>query len=76
MEIDLSKYDQSWYSRGRSGLVVLLWWFIQGTVFRYSLHNMYRWRNFLLRLFGAVIGRDVRIRSSAKFTYPWKINWG
>jgi putative colanic acid biosynthesis acetyltransferase WcaF len=76
MKIDLSKYDQSWYLRGRSSLVVLMWWFIQGTVFRYSLHNMYRWRNFLLRLFGAEIGKDVRIRPSAKFTYPWKVSIG
>ena len=46
MKIDLSKYDQSWYSRGKSGVIVLLWWLIQGTIFKFSLHNMYGWRNF------------------------------
>ena len=76
MKVDLSKYNQSWYSRGKSGLIVLLWWFIQGTLFRFSLHNMYEWRNFLLRLFGANIGRKVKIRSTAKFTYPWKVSIG
>ncbi len=74
--IDLSKYDQSWYSRGRNGAIVLLWWFIQGTIFRFSLHNMYAWRRALLRLFGAEIGSEVKVRSTAKFTYPWKVHIG
>ena len=76
MKVDLSKYDQSWYSRGKSNIFVLLWWFIQGTLFRFSLHNMYGWRNFLLRLFGAKIGKGVKVRASAKFTYPWKVSIG
>ncbi|MEH6842291.1 WcaF family extracellular polysaccharide biosynthesis acetyltransferase [Priestia megaterium] len=74
MKVDLSKYNQDDYDRGKNGLVVILWWFIQGTLFRYSIHNMYGWRRFLLRLFGAKIGRGVKIRSTAKFTYPWKIS--
>ncbi|MFC5652891.1 WcaF family extracellular polysaccharide biosynthesis acetyltransferase [Paenibacillus solisilvae] len=76
MNIDLSKYDQSWYSRGRSGSVVLLWWLVQGTLFKFSLHNMYSFRNTLLRLFGAKIGNGVKVRSTAKFTYPWKVRIG
>ncbi|WP_144505660.1 putative colanic acid biosynthesis acetyltransferase [Bacillus mycoides] len=76
MKVDLSKYNQSWYSRGKSGVIVLLWWFIQGTIFRFSLHNMYRWRNFLLRLFGAGIGKGVKVRSTVKVTYPWKVSIG
>ncbi|MDF2926670.1 MAG: putative acyl transferase [Paenibacillaceae bacterium] len=74
--IRLDRYNQDWYSRGRSGFIVLLWWFIQGTIFRFSLHPMYAWRNFLLRLFGAQIGRGVQVRATAKFTYPWKVSIG
>ncbi|WP_341279081.1 putative colanic acid biosynthesis acetyltransferase [Paenibacillus sp. FSL H8-0537] len=74
--IRLDQYEQAGYSRGRSGAYVLLWWLIQGTLFRFSLHNMYAWRSFLLRLFGANIGKDVLIRSTAKFTYPWKVSIG
>ncbi|WP_199620937.1 WcaF family extracellular polysaccharide biosynthesis acetyltransferase [Paenibacillus alkalitolerans] len=74
--VRLDLYDQSWYSRGRSNLIVLLWWFIQGTLFRYSIHNMYGWRRSLLRLFGAKIGRGVQVRATAKFTYPWKVEIG
>ncbi|ALS29709.1 putative acyl transferase [Paenibacillus sp. 32O-W] len=75
-KIRLDQYDQSHYSRGRSGMVVLLWWFVQGTLFRFSLHPMYSWRNMLLRLFGASIGRGVKVRPTARFTYPWKVAIG
>ncbi|MFT7457323.1 MAG: putative colanic acid biosynthesis acetyltransferase WcaF [Marinobacter maritimus] len=34
----------------------------------------YNWRNFLLRCFGAGIGRNVIIRPSEKITYPWNLN--
>jgi putative colanic acid biosynthesis acetyltransferase WcaF len=71
--IRLDLYSQEGYSRGRNGLIVLLWWFVQGTFFRFSLHQMYGWRRMLLRLFGAEIGKKVKIRPSAKFTYPWKV---
>lgn len=76
MKIYLNKYNQSNYSRGRNGLIIMTWWIIQGTLFRFSLHPMYKWRNFLLRIFGARVEKGVRIRSSAKITYPWKVSIG
>lgn len=74
--MNLKSYSQDDYSRGRNSLIVLMWWFIQGTIFRFSLHNMYEFRAMLLRLFGAKIGEGTKIRSSAKFTYPWKVSIG
>jgi len=59
--------------RGRSGLVVQLWWLVQATLFACSPQFFYSWRNFLLRLFGAKIGSNVIIRPSVKVTYPWKL---
>jgi putative colanic acid biosynthesis acetyltransferase WcaF len=76
MKIDLLKYSQEGYSRGKNSIIVLIWWLVQGTLFRFSLHNMYEWRNILLRIFGAHIGGNVKIRSSAKCTYPWKVSIG
>lgn len=72
----LKNYEQKDYDRGRSSLVILLWWIIQGTIFRYSLHNMYGFRAGILRLFGAEIGKSTKIRANAKFTYPWKVSIG
>ena len=62
--------------RGKPGWYVQLWWIVQDTIFRWSPQVMYGWRRFLLRLFGAKIGRKVLIRPSAKITYPWKVKIG
>lgn len=76
MKVDLSKYDQSWFDRGRPGYLIALWWIVQDTLFRCSLHNMYSWRNFILRCFGAKIGKNVKIRRKCEITYPWKLEVG
>ena len=62
--------------RGRSKFIVQLWWIVYAMFFRLSPQIMYGWRRFLLRLFGANIGKRVLIRPSAKITYPWKITIG
>jgi putative colanic acid biosynthesis acetyltransferase WcaF len=62
--------------RGRSALVVQLWWIIQASLFAWSPQFAYKWRNFLLRGFGAKIGSNVIIRPSVKVTYPWKLAIG
>lgn len=62
--------------RGRSGLVVLLWQFVQATLFAWSPQPAYFWRRWLLRLFGAQVGEGVAIRQTARVTYPWKVTIG
>lgn len=62
--------------RGRSAVIVQLWWLVQSTLFAMSPQFMFGWRVFLLKLFGAQIGADVLIRPSVRVTYPWKIKLG
>ncbi|MBL1353647.1 MAG: colanic acid biosynthesis acetyltransferase WcaF [Zetaproteobacteria bacterium] len=62
--------------RGRSALVVQLWWLVQSTLFAMSPQFMYSWRVMLLRLFGAKVGEGVIIRPSVRMTYPWKVKIG
>lgn len=62
--------------RGGNVIKVQLWWAIQATLFSWSPQVLYRWRAFLLRLFGAKIGKNVVIRPSVKITYPWKLTIG
>lgn len=73
---DLSLHRVPLGFRGRNKIIVQLWWIIQSTLFAWSPQFCYSWRRFLLRLFGAKIGKSVLIRSSAKFTYPWKVSIG
>ena len=53
-----------------------LWMLVSNVFFRFSFHNWYMWRRFLLRLFGAKIGRDVRVRPSARIEIPWNVEIG
>ncbi len=50
-----------------------LWMISSAVLFRLSFHNWYAWRRLLLRLFGARIGRGVRIRPSVKIEIPWNL---
>lgn len=74
--VDLSKYDQSSFERGKPSWFVLVWWLVQAIAFPLSLHNFNFFRCWILRLFGAKIGKKVVIRPTARFTYPWKVEIG
>jgi len=74
--VDLRQYDQSNFERGRPKWLIILWWLVQAITFPLSLHNLNGFRAWLLRLFGAQIGKEVIIRPTARFTYPWKIAIG
>jgi putative colanic acid biosynthesis acetyltransferase WcaF len=73
---DLSKFKLPNNFRGRSGLVVQLWWMVDFFFFKLSPQFMYGWRRYLLKLFGAKIGKGVIIRPSVTITYPWKVTIG
>jgi putative colanic acid biosynthesis acetyltransferase WcaF len=62
--------------RGRSSVYTQMWWIVQSTLFGLSPQALFGWRRWLLRLFGARIGKGVFIRPSARITYPWKLKIG
>ena len=74
--VDLSTYNTANFARGKPNWYVMLWWLVQAIAFPLSLHNFNSFRCFLLRLFGAKIGKGVVIRPSARFTFPWKVEIG
>jgi len=73
---DLSRFRLPDGFRGRPAWLVQLWWLVQAVLFHPSPQVFFAWRSFLLRLFGAQIGKDVLIRPSASVTYPWKVSIG
>ena len=73
---DLTQFRMPANFRGRPAWFVQLWWIVQDTLFRWSPQVFYGWRNFLLRLFGAKLGKNVRLRSTMRVTYPWKLTIG
>ena len=70
---DLSKFKVPKGFRGRSALIVQLWWAVQSLLIHPSPQVLYGWRRFWLRAFGAQIGKKVIIRPSVNITYPWKL---
>lgn len=73
---DLSAFSLPEKFRGRSAVLVQLWWIVQGTIFAWTPDIMYPFRSWLLRIFGAKIGHGVRFRPSARVTYPWNLSVG
>jgi len=62
--------------RGRSASVVQVWWLVQATLFALSPQVCNGWRRWILRCFGAKVGREVVVRPSARITYPWRVSIG
>jgi putative colanic acid biosynthesis acetyltransferase WcaF len=73
---DLETFGLPEGTRGRSGFVVAAWQLAQATVFACSPQYAYPWRRWLLRLFGAKVGKGVLVRQSARVTYPWFVSLG
>jgi putative colanic acid biosynthesis acetyltransferase WcaF len=73
---DLSMFRLPRNFRGRSAVLVQIWWLVQSILFHCSPQICFGWRRILLRLFGAKIGRGVLIRPSVRITYPWKLEIG
>jgi putative colanic acid biosynthesis acetyltransferase WcaF len=59
------------YTPAKQALRVL--WGLAGVLFRLSPRPAWGWRNALLRLFGARLGRDVRIDPTARIYMPWNL---
>lgn len=62
--------------RGRKAWYVQLWWIVESLFFRPSPKILFGWRRFLLRLFGAKIGKGVLIRPTVRTEFPWKVSIG
>ena len=63
-----------WSTRDKA--LRLLWYIIEATLFRCSFRTMNRWRVFLLRCFGAEIGRSCVIRRTVCVELPWNLRVG
>lgn len=75
LKTDLSKYDNSWYNPGGSGIKKIFWYFINLAFFKSSF-PFYGTKRFLLRAFGAKVGKEVVIKPHVSIKYPWKLELG
>lgn len=73
LDIDANRRNRT-YSRAVMARRVL--WGLFRPLFVLSPRPLFGWRNTLLRLFGAKIGKKVHIYSSAKIYMPWNLSIG
>lgn len=72
----LDKFKMPPGFRGKPGWYVQLWWLVQALFFKTSPQFMYGWRRFLLRRFGAKVGKGVILRPGVHTQFPWKVSIG
>lgn len=71
----LDKFDNSWFKPG-SLLARILWYWTSLIFVNSYLLPISSVKVFLLRLFGAVIGKGVVIKPKVNIKYPWKLKIG
>lgn len=76
MKVDLKQGAKIHYHSKGMMAKRLLWMIVKTTLFRFSFRTWFGYRCFLLRLFGAKIGKGVRIYSNTDIVFPWNLEIG
>ena len=74
--VQLSNFRNDAYSPGRSRMVLAIWFFLGSPLVRCSLIPSSKLRSWILRLFGARIGRHVVLKPGIRVKYPWRLSVG
>ncbi|MBL8292191.1 MAG: colanic acid biosynthesis acetyltransferase WcaF [Bryobacterales bacterium] len=76
MMVDLSRYNRGDYDPGRGPIVRSLWFFVGLPLLRAALNPSTAVRVWLLRLFGAKVGRGTTMKPGMRVKYPWRLKVG
>ena len=76
-KVDLSLFDPSEYKHGASKFKYFLWHLVNTLVFRNGLLPSTKIRVWILRIFGAKVGKGVSMnKPNINIKYPWKLTIG
>jgi putative colanic acid biosynthesis acetyltransferase WcaF len=75
MKVNLSEYNNLWYKPG-SGFKRFVWHYTNALFFNSGMFPFYGFKIFLLKLFGAKIGKRVLIKPHVSIKYPWFLEVG
>jgi putative colanic acid biosynthesis acetyltransferase WcaF len=76
LNTDLSAYDNKSYKPGAGKLKLLLWYICNTTIINSYIFPVSFIKVFILRLFGAKIGKNVNIKPKVNIKYPWRLTIG
>ncbi|QQR86276.1 MAG: colanic acid biosynthesis acetyltransferase WcaF [Flavobacteriales bacterium] len=74
--VDLSRFDNSDFSIGAGAVKYTLWYFTNALFFLNPLFPFRTPKPWLLRLFGAKVGKGVVIHPRVNIKFPWKLTIG
>ena len=75
MQTDLSTFSTGDYKAGPK-LKTLLWFFINYYVFNSAFPWPYKAKSFLLKIFGAKVGKRLVIKPKVRIKNPWRLSLG
>ncbi|MFI5156694.1 MAG: WcaF family extracellular polysaccharide biosynthesis acetyltransferase [Chitinophagales bacterium] len=77
-QVSNENYNNDWFKReiGASRLKQIIWYFTNVFFFINPMNPGSGNKRFLLRLFGAKIGKGVVLKPSINIKYPWKLSIG
>lgn len=73
---DLSTYDNSSYRPGAGAIKRTLWYFTNVLFFQNPWNPVSGLKVFLLKIFGAKVGKGAVIKPSVNIKYPWRLKIG
>ena len=72
-QTDLSKFNNSWYKPGGNIIKRILWYCTNVLFFLNPWNPFSSLKVFLLKLYGAKVGKGVVIKPSVNIKYPWRL---
>ncbi len=75
MKVDLATYNNQWYKPGAAAKR-FAWHYINLFFFRSGFFPFYGIKVFLLKMFGAKLGKNVLIKPHVNIKYPWFLTLG
>jgi putative colanic acid biosynthesis acetyltransferase WcaF len=75
-KVDLSKFNNDWYSPGASAIKRSVWFLVNAFFFINPFNPFSKVKVGLLRIFGCRIGNGVVIKPNINIKYPWKLTIG
>jgi len=73
---DLSSYNNAPFNPGGTAFKRFLWYYLNAFFLKTSLVPSNGFKSFLLRVFGANVGKGVTIKPGVNVKYPWHLSIG
>lgn len=75
-QVKLKTFTTDNFNKGANILKIILWYFINTLIVRASWNPFMGIKIFLLRIFGAKIGKGLVIKNNVCIKFPWKLTLG